>query len=123
MRQSGVWLLEFIRIVADARARRRSHGRPQAQGSHRLQGARTEPALTSPERTLIAPSPRARPSIFSVSFQTRVPDTDVHVVDSRASPPPRLLQGVAESLMTTRTTSAFLEKGVVTPEELSLIHI
>ena len=64
-----------------------------------------------------SPPPPAPPSIFFVSFQTRVPDTDVHVVDSRASPPPRLLQGVAESLMTTRTTSAFLEKGVVTPEE------
>ena len=36
---------------------------------------------TNPHR----PFPRARPSIFSVSFQTRVPDTDVHVVDSRAS--------------------------------------
>ena len=74
------------------------------------------PRSLHPNKPSSPPSPRAPPS-SPFLFQTRVPDTDVHVVDSRASPPPRLLQGVAESLMTTRTTSAFLEKGVVTPEE------
>ena len=68
-------------------------------------------------QTPISLPPAARPSIFSVSFQMGWGARYALLTHPRTALSPPSTQGVAESLMTTRTTSAFLEKGVVTPEE------
>ena len=68
-----------------------------------------------------SPLPPARaPPSSPFLFKRGCPIRTCTLLTRAPLPPPRLLQGVAESLMTTRTTSAFLEKGVVTPEEFVL---